>query len=152
MYRFFEMKPREIDDGQFRVDQGSFIARNVRRLYAQLRTRQWGELKKRNFTHVKCRFSLVKAGRRLLPVGSDRGLNDMRCFRGGFTLGVHKIPFLEFSPGVTNKVAEHDRNYQDSVGNKRTGRAILEHEKTKTITARSKPTAAPSGPSPKRKW
>jgi hypothetical protein len=29
---------------------------------------------------------------------TDRGLNDMRCFRGGFTLGVHKISFLEFSP------------------------------------------------------
>src|ERR1700730_18333736 len=23
----------------------------------------------------------------------------MRCFRGGLTLGVHKIPFLEFCPG-----------------------------------------------------
>jgi hypothetical protein len=29
---------------------------------------------------------------------TNRGLNDMRCFRAGFTLGVHKIPFLEFSP------------------------------------------------------
>jgi hypothetical protein len=29
---------------------------------------------------------------------TDRGLNDMRCFRGGLTLGVHKIPFLEFFP------------------------------------------------------
>jgi hypothetical protein len=32
---------------------------------------------------------------------TDRGLNDMRCFRGGLTLGVHKIPFLEFSPCIT---------------------------------------------------
>jgi hypothetical protein len=29
---------------------------------------------------------------------TDPGLNDICCFRGGLTLGVHKIPFLEFSP------------------------------------------------------
>jgi hypothetical protein len=28
---------------------------------------------------------------------TDRFLNDMRCFRGGLTLGVHKIPFRVFS-------------------------------------------------------
>jgi hypothetical protein len=28
---------------------------------------------------------------------TDRCLNDMRCFRGGLTLGVHKIPFRVFS-------------------------------------------------------
>src|SRR5580704_9547581 len=60
--------------------------------------RSGGELKKGKFTHVRYRFSLVKARRKLLPWVTDRGLNDMRCFRGGFTLGVHKIPFLEFSP------------------------------------------------------
>jgi transposase len=42
--------------------------------------------------------SQIQAQRKLLPWVTDRGLNDMRCFRGGFTLGVHKIPFLEFSP------------------------------------------------------
>jgi hypothetical protein len=50
-----------------------------------------GELKKGKFTHVRYRFSLVKVGRKLLPQASDRGLNDMRRFRGGITLGVHKI-------------------------------------------------------------
>jgi hypothetical protein len=29
---------------------------------------------------------------------SEPELSDMRRFRGGFTLGVHKVPFLEFSP------------------------------------------------------
>jgi NitT/TauT family transport system substrate-binding protein len=38
---------------------------------------------------------------------TDRCLNDMRCFRGGLTLGVHKIPFRVFSsigPGVEAQV------------------------------------------------
>jgi hypothetical protein len=30
-------------------------------------------------------------------------LNDMLCFRGELTLGVHKIPFLEFSPSRTRQ-------------------------------------------------
>jgi len=57
-----------------------------------------GELKKGKFTHVRYRFSLEKARRKLLPCVTDRVLNDMLCFRGELTLGVHKIPFLEFSP------------------------------------------------------
>jgi hypothetical protein len=32
---------------------------------------------------------------------TDRCLNDMRCFRGGLTLGVHKIPFRVFSSTAT---------------------------------------------------
>jgi hypothetical protein len=28
---------------------------------------------------------------------TDRCLNDMHCFGGGLTLGVHKIPFRVFS-------------------------------------------------------
>jgi hypothetical protein len=47
---------------------------------------------------VRYRFSLEKARRKLLPCVTDRVLNDMLCFRGELTLGVHKIPFLEFSP------------------------------------------------------
>jgi hypothetical protein len=31
---------------------------------------------------------------------TDPGLNDICCFRGELTLGVHKIPFLEFSPSA----------------------------------------------------
>jgi hypothetical protein len=40
----------------------------------------------------------VKARRKLLPCVTDRVLNDVLCFGGELTLGVHKIPFLEFSP------------------------------------------------------
>jgi hypothetical protein len=58
----------------------------------------WGEHKKGKFTHVRYRFSLEKARRKLLPCVTDRVLNDMLCFRGELTLGVDKIPFLEFSP------------------------------------------------------
>src|ERR1700730_3939126 len=56
------------------------------------------ELKKGKFTHVNYRFSLEKARRKLLPSVTDRVLKDMLCFRGELTLGVRKIPFLEFSP------------------------------------------------------
>jgi hypothetical protein len=59
-----------------------------------------GELKKGKITHVRSRFSLVKAQREVLPRLTDRGLINTRCFRGGLTLGVHNIPFLEFSPGA----------------------------------------------------
>jgi hypothetical protein len=40
---------------------------------------------------------LVKARRELLTEVTDRCLNDMRCFRGGLTLSVLKIPFRVFS-------------------------------------------------------
>src|SRR5271157_4916905 len=56
-----------------------------------------GEDTKRNLKHVGYLFSLVKARRKLLTEVTDRCLNDMRCFRGGLTLGVHKIPFRVFS-------------------------------------------------------
>jgi hypothetical protein len=61
-----------------------------------------GELKKGKFTPVRSHFSLVKAQREVLFHLTDRGLSDTRCFRGGLTLGVHKIPFLEFSPITSN--------------------------------------------------
>jgi len=58
----------------------------------------------RKFTHVRYRFSLEKARRKLLPRVTDRVLNDMLCFRGELTLGVHKIPFLEFSRKCSRRV------------------------------------------------
>ena len=40
---------------------------------------------------------------------TDRCLNDMRCFRGGLTLGVRKIPFRVFSSNKLPLVATDGR-------------------------------------------
>jgi hypothetical protein len=58
-----------------------------------------------NFVLTKLREGALykkmeRRAKKPLPWVTDRGLNDMRCFRGGLTLGVHKIPFLEFFPNA----------------------------------------------------
>ena len=54
----------------------------------------------------------MKAQRKPLSYVTNRGLNDMRCFRGGLTLGVHKIPFLEFSPITSSLSARIDSTFR----------------------------------------
>jgi hypothetical protein len=44
---------------------------------------------------------------------TDRCLNDMRCFRGGLTLGVHKIPFRVFSSNGKEKLTVNGQFMRD---------------------------------------
>ena len=45
-----------------------------------------------------------ESAKEIFTLVTDRVLNDMRCFRGELTLGVHKIPFLEFSPEMAEQL------------------------------------------------
>src|ERR1700720_973926 len=56
--------------------------------------------RRRHETEFKARWVPLlprESAKKTFNVGDDRCLNDMRCFRGGLTLGVHKIPFRVFS-------------------------------------------------------
>ena len=58
------------------------------------------QLRRRHETEFKARWVPLlprESAKKTFNVVTDRCLNDMRCFRGGLTLSVLKIPFRVFS-------------------------------------------------------